>query len=97
MCVRCNDKGDTRNYEVEEGRTTWTRQQDLRIRLQQKHEQLVTMQTVLHKMQHGSHTGAMELLARLRTEENVEGLTKIQQKYSSRCVCNSHNIYASRL
>lgn len=60
-----------------------TKQQDLHMRLQQKDQQLGTMKSVLHKMQHGSDTDAMELLARLRLGESVEELANIRKEYSS--------------
>lgn len=61
-----------------------TRQQGPQIRLRQKDEQLGAMKSVLHKMQHGSDTQALELLARLRTGESMEELATIRNGYSSR-------------
>lgn len=60
-----------------------TRQQGLQTRLRQKDEQLGAMKSVLHKMQHGSDTEALELFARLRTGESMEELANIRGAYSS--------------
>jgi len=79
-CAHCARKGSECRYDIEEG---VTRQQDLRTRLSSVQEELNQMKTLVHQLRHGSVPHALQLLARLRTDETVARLVSAGEQHST--------------